>query len=211
MQGRPEHCDNPEMVPCPDCPPEPGEFVCCAAIKRTDGIILAGRNHAFIIKHSPKDTCRGDNSLQGFITSKARFVGRSEAGEIAFGAGQIKKPTNLLFSEDITQDNPWAGEQITTLQARIGELGRGIIDRDSAIGRRGRRIDELKEKHRWIPVGERLLDLEHSKKRPFASIDLYLTNGKAACVGAYNYSADYWMCPLQDITHYCYITLPKGE
>ena len=102
-------------------PPADAEFVKCAAIKRDDGIILAGRNHAFVIQHSPEGTCK-KNSQQGFITSKARFVNRSEAGDIAFAAGQIKKPTNLLFSEDITQDNPWAGEIITTQADTIEAL-----------------------------------------------------------------------------------------
>ncbi len=96
------------------------ETIRCAAIKRVDGIIIAGRNHSFIIQHSPKGTCK-KNSEQGFITSEARFVGRSEAAEIAYKAEQIKKPTNLLFSEDITQDNPWAGEVIDKLQAERDE------------------------------------------------------------------------------------------
>lgn len=100
------------------------ETICCAAIKRTDGIILAGRNHAFVIQYSPKGTCK-QNSQQGFITSEARFVGRSEAAEIAYKAKQIKKPTNVLFSEDITQDNSWAGEIIEQLQAEIEDLKSG--------------------------------------------------------------------------------------
>ncbi len=95
-----------------------GETIKCAAIKRTDGIILAGRNHSFIIQHSPKGTC-GKESMQGFLTSSGRFVGRVEAGCIAFDAKQIKKPIDVLFSEDITQDNPWAGEQIKTLQQQL--------------------------------------------------------------------------------------------
>ncbi len=94
------------------------ETIKCAAIKRSDGIILAGRNHAFIIQHSPENTCK-NNSQQGFITSTARFVSRSEGGEIAFTAGQITKPTDMLFSEDITQDNPWAGEQVEQLQSQL--------------------------------------------------------------------------------------------
>ena len=92
------------------------EKINCAAIKRSDNIIIAGRNHAFVFQHSPKGTC-GQNSEQGFITSNARFVGRTEAADIAFEAGQIKKPTNVLFSEDITGDNPWAGEIIEQLRA----------------------------------------------------------------------------------------------
>ncbi len=97
------------------------EKINCAAIKRSDNIIIAGRNHAFVFQHSPKDTC-GQNSEQGFITSNARFVDRTEAADIAFEAGQIKKPTNVLFSEDITGDNPWAGEIIEQLRTSHAAL-----------------------------------------------------------------------------------------
>lgn len=97
------------------------EKICCAAIKRSDGIILAGRNHAFVIKHSPFGTCK-NNSLQGFLTSEARFVGRSEAGTIAYAAKQIATPTKMLLSEDITNDDPWAGEIIENLQTEIAKL-----------------------------------------------------------------------------------------
>ncbi len=91
-----------------------------AAIKRSDGIILAGRNHAFIIQHSPEGTCKG-NSRQGFLTSEWKFVGRVEAGIIAFKAGQTKDDS-LLFSEDITNDNPWAGEEINQLKSALVAL-----------------------------------------------------------------------------------------
>lgn len=38
---------------------------------------------------------------QGFITNKNRFVGREEAGEIAFKAGQTKEKIKRLHSEDL--------------------------------------------------------------------------------------------------------------
>lgn len=38
--------------------------------------------------------------VQGFVTSRGRFVGREEAAEIATRAGQCK-PTDYLFSEDV--------------------------------------------------------------------------------------------------------------
>lgn len=94
------------------------ETIKCAAVKRSDDIIIAGRNHGFCIQYSPLGTCK-ENSQQGFITSKARFVSRTEAGKIAFTAGQTEKLIDLLFSEDITGDNPWAGEIIEQLQSRL--------------------------------------------------------------------------------------------
>ncbi len=97
------------------------ETIKCAAIKRSDGIIIAGRNHAFCITYSPDGTCK-NNSEQGFLTSTARFVGRQEAARIAHAAGQIKEQTDILFSEDITGDNPWAGEIIEKLEAELERL-----------------------------------------------------------------------------------------
>jgi len=102
------------------------ETIVCAAIKRSDGIILAGRNHAFLINNSPKDTCK-KNSQQGFLTSEGRFVSRSEAGDIAFKAGQTKDDS-LLFSEDITKDNPWAGEVITSLRDKLKAKDKRIAE-----------------------------------------------------------------------------------
>ncbi len=90
------------------------ETIKCAAIKRSDGIIIVGRNHALCIECSPEG-----NGDQGFITSTARFVDRQEAGRIAYAAGQIPKPIDILFSEDITGDNPWAGEIIDKLKAEL--------------------------------------------------------------------------------------------
>lgn len=40
-------------------------------------------------------------SEQGFLTNLNRFVDRIEAADIAFMAGQIKKETSMLFSEDL--------------------------------------------------------------------------------------------------------------
>jgi hypothetical protein len=42
----------------------------------------------------------GDHE-QGFLTNTNRFVGREEAAQIAFAAGQIKEQTTRLFSEDL--------------------------------------------------------------------------------------------------------------
>jgi hypothetical protein len=39
--------------------------------------------------------------IQGFLTSKNRFVDREEGGRIAFNAGQTDKLKQTLYSEDI--------------------------------------------------------------------------------------------------------------
>jgi len=41
------------------------------------------------------------NHIQGFLTSKNRFVNRKEAAQIAFDTGQTKDLKGLLFSEDL--------------------------------------------------------------------------------------------------------------
>jgi len=40
----------------------------------------------------------------GFVTDTGEFVDRKEAGRMAFEAGQIDKPTDCLFSENLTGD-----------------------------------------------------------------------------------------------------------
>lgn len=39
--------------------------------------------------------------VQGFITSKNRFVDRAEAAALAYSAGQIPEPKQELYSEDL--------------------------------------------------------------------------------------------------------------
>jgi hypothetical protein len=39
--------------------------------------------------------------VQGFLTSKNRFLDRQEAAKIAVGAGQCKESITYLFSEDL--------------------------------------------------------------------------------------------------------------
>lgn len=73
----------------------------CAAIKRIDGVIVEGKNHADCILDSPYGTCK-EGSIQGFVTDTGDFVDRMRAAEIAFEAGQITKPVDYLFSEDLT-------------------------------------------------------------------------------------------------------------
>jgi hypothetical protein len=99
------------------------EYIICAAIHFNDGkththqpknieigFVVTGRRHhncfktAFILagEEVTKEYCRlKGNAIQGFVTSKDRFVDRKEGAEIAFTAGQIDKPTTCLFSEHL--------------------------------------------------------------------------------------------------------------
>jgi len=43
----------------------------------------------------------GENHDQGFVTSRGRFVGREEAGEIALASGQTQRKLESLTSEDV--------------------------------------------------------------------------------------------------------------
>lgn len=78
----------------------------CAAIVRSDGVVVEGRSHADCIVDSPLGTCK-EGSIQGFVTDEGKFVDRRRAGRIAFVAGQIPKRVSVLFSEDLTGDWPW--------------------------------------------------------------------------------------------------------
>jgi hypothetical protein len=73
-----------------------------AAILRKDHCIVYGRDHAECFYKSPKDSCT-KGSIQGFLTNRLRFVGRSEAAEIAFNAKQIGSFTagQILMSEEL--------------------------------------------------------------------------------------------------------------
>lgn len=101
------------------------EKIKLAAIRRkSDGMVFTGRNHSEVILSrvfNGISELKLKENTQGFVTFENRFVDRKEGGKIAFEAGQIKKPTDFLFSEDITGDNPWAGDQIKTLLALFGQ------------------------------------------------------------------------------------------
>lgn len=93
------------------------ESIICAAIWYNDkivyefqpkglitGYVIGGWRHfdcvhtyIAITHHINKDI----EITQGFLTSKGRFVDSKEAGQIAFEAGQISKPTDCLVSEDL--------------------------------------------------------------------------------------------------------------
>jgi hypothetical protein len=78
------------------------ERIKAAAIKRNDGVVSTGKDHAEVFKKSPFGTCKA-GSVQGFVTNSGRFVDRKEAAKIAFNAGQISKyeEGQILLSEEI--------------------------------------------------------------------------------------------------------------
>lgn len=98
------------------------EYILCAAIwfrndieyphqpnNISSGIVVCGQRHhncfnIATILDPKKEIFVGEvkrKPIQGFLTSKNRFVGRDLAGTIAFLAGQIKEKTDCLFSEDL--------------------------------------------------------------------------------------------------------------
>jgi hypothetical protein len=88
------------------------EWILCSAIKRkqprectpyyegTNDIcaVELGYRHHDIFHRFENEM---DEPEQGFYTSKGRYVNRAEAAKIAYAAGQIKEPTDKLFSEDL--------------------------------------------------------------------------------------------------------------
>lgn len=92
------------------------EYIICAAIHFRDGItyphqpkniesgiVVCGRRHhnCFVVwsKLSGKDF--EGNEVQGFLTSKDRFIDRKEAAELALQRGQVSRHAKVLFSEDL--------------------------------------------------------------------------------------------------------------
>lgn len=71
------------------------------------GIVFCGWRHTNCIYQMVAITglksipSEAGEEVQGFLTSKNRFVDRKEAGEIAFKAKQINKEIDFLFSEDL--------------------------------------------------------------------------------------------------------------
>lgn len=95
------------------------EYIICAAIwfkdgnkhehqpKNVDnGFVVCGRRHhncfmiASICIADGYSEVKGD-AVQGFLTSKDRFLDRKEAAELACKNGQCARETNCLFSEDL--------------------------------------------------------------------------------------------------------------
>lgn len=83
------------------------ERIKCAATRHGDHII-AGKNHAECLKIAQAAGFeKPDNRMgqgQGFLTTRMRFVFRTEALVIAYREGQVgkkHKPEGVLLSEDL--------------------------------------------------------------------------------------------------------------
>lgn len=94
------------------------EYIICAAVWFMDGnkhvhqpnniesgFVICGRRHHncfYIASKLIEGYSEVKKTLvQGFLTSKDRFVDRKEAGKIAFDSKQLSELTNCLFSEDL--------------------------------------------------------------------------------------------------------------
>lgn len=69
------------------------------------GIVFCGWRHMNCLYQMVAITGKPQHEvgeeIQGFLTSKNRFVDRVEGGEIAFLSGQTKDIKKCLFSEDL--------------------------------------------------------------------------------------------------------------
>ncbi|MBX4190100.1 hypothetical protein KW791_02285 [Candidatus Parcubacteria bacterium] len=68
-----------------------------------NGKIYTGKRHNLIIREIVEKTQAPAKGEQGFVTEEDRFVSRSEAAKIAFAAGQIITPKDILYSEDVIE------------------------------------------------------------------------------------------------------------
>lgn len=72
-----------------------------------EGIVICGQRHLQCLRtfscmtNKPARRDQTGESIQGFLTNKNRFVGRTEGGMIAFEAGQTKELKETLYSEDL--------------------------------------------------------------------------------------------------------------
>lgn len=92
-------------------------MIIAAAVKYR-GVVFTGYRHDRVYTSFPMGFFKGPEGtkdhIQGFITDKGIFLDRKEGGEYAFKIGQIKKETDLLFSEDLwtnefgeQRNHPW--------------------------------------------------------------------------------------------------------
>ena len=71
------------------------------------GVVVSGWRHGNCIYQMVAITglrsipAEAGEEIQGFLTSKNRFVDRKEAGEIAFANGQTDELKTTLYSEDL--------------------------------------------------------------------------------------------------------------
>ncbi len=82
------------------------EKIWLAAIKANDGKVFTGKNHSDCILTAIKINCLAEHfsqDKQGFVTTANRYVNRKEAAQIAYEAGQIKSPQDILISEDLAE------------------------------------------------------------------------------------------------------------
>jgi len=89
------------------------EIIVAAAVRYGHQIVFVerpGRHH-----HSFLDRGKGVEYECGFVTSRGRFVGRVEAGNIVLATGQgslrpgKSNPNGCLFSEDMWHDSRFEG------------------------------------------------------------------------------------------------------
>ncbi len=81
------------------------EEIICSAIKTSGNVVIRGHRHSDCIRtlEKMKNSDYKKIDMQGFITSKNRFVGRKEAMGIQIEAGKMPKDNRGidLFSEDV--------------------------------------------------------------------------------------------------------------
>ncbi len=92
----------------------------------------------------------------------------------------------------------WIGDKMYSAEAEVRDYCEKLETK----------IAELEaelEKHRWIPVSE---SLPKKIKEFFRSDVCFVSDGNEVWVAAYNFSAFYWQCPSNDITHWKPINKP---
>lgn len=91
----------PEYVMCAACYFDDGKDYLFKPYNIDKGLVYGGWRHANVFETMPKEHVH--KSVQGFLTSKNRFLTRSEALELVQANGQLTKPLlgGVLTSEDL--------------------------------------------------------------------------------------------------------------
>lgn len=161
-----------------DVKPPQTERISAAAVQLPDGSVVEGANHEAIKAEISVSDAEPAKVNEGFVTSSGRFVGRTEAADIAANAGQLKEdpaapapkpgettsPKELQSHQvemDPTPEFPRSGFGQTSLKNAYGELERVAYGFDEVVPSERRAMAERWERSREVleknPEAGRLL------------------------------------------------------
>jgi hypothetical protein len=83
------------------------ERIVAAAIKAWDGSIFTAPRHHTCLRHMAQAKVTHVNRIEGFMTSRDRFLPRGEALGFALRIGQVKSMNKLIDKKRLTSEDLW--------------------------------------------------------------------------------------------------------